>query len=766
MRRFTAAAALVSLFVLPLRSFAEPSEELPLPEDNSAIIMNFEGVELTAFIKFISKVTGRNFVFGDKIEGTVSVVSPTPVDPEQAFVLFQSVLSTQGLTTIDEGVVTRIVAVKDARTSGATVLDGEEQSAGFATRLIPLKYVTAGDVARVLAPQVSKDGSLVPYEGTNTIIVSDSAGNLARVAEMVAAMDIPGHEEVVAVIPLKHAEAVRMAEQIVEILMTGGGGGGGRRKGGGDDKDKNPSASPLELGFKITPDERTNSLIVLAPSGEMKRIRSLAHNLDTELRPGDERVHVYYAKNADAEDLVDVVSGMILGSKARGRTNRKKDDSALNPSSSQGLATSQPPPSASDDSVSITADPATNAVIVEGAAQEWKTILSLLEKLDIPRPQVFIEAILIEASTNNAKALGFDFQGALDVGAGDILLRSNIAELGQAFINPLSLGGLVAAAASDKQVELPDGTKIPANYALLQALDSTNDVEVLSAPTLLTLDNQQAEIIVGQNIPFITGRATDIANIDNVFTTVERRDVGIKLRVRPQVSEGDVVILEVEQEVSALVRNSLLDKDIAQVGPTTTIRSAKTTVSCGDGRTAVIGGLLSNRNQNGESKVPLLGDIPFLGKLFRYTRDEDEKVNLIVFLTPHVIRTTRDLDFVSSDRRSSFRGEMRDPTTPLPGEAAPPPPEGEKVTAIRATVGGTAATTMRPETRTAPPARRAPEPVREVAPATGAKAAPTRESSAVADSDAPRSDSTYRHAASGNERVYPLNKDTRERAPF
>ncbi len=759
------------------------SQELPVPADKSAIVMNFENVELTAFIKFISKVTGRNIVFGDKIEGTVSVVSPTPVNVEQAFAMFQSVLATQGLTTVDEGAVMRIVPTKDARTAGTAVVDGGRTTAGFATRLISLRYVNAGDIARVLAPQVSKDGSIVPYEGTNTVIISDSASNLTRLSEMVAVMDIPGHEQVIQVIPLRHAEAVRTSDQIVDLLLGQSGGGGRRRGGGGggggggEEKEKNLTTSPLQLGFKITPDERTNSLIVIAPAAEMARVRALAAGLDTEIRPGEERIHVYYAKNADAESLVEVISAMLQGTKGQTRRKAGKKDepnqsslSSMQPASSQSLAQSSPssPPSASNDVVSITADPATNAVIVDGPKQEWNTILNLLQKLDIPRPQVFIEAIIIEASANKAKALGLDYQAVASVGAGDLLLRSNIAQLGSAFVNPLALGGLVAAAASDKTVTLPDGTELPANYALLQALDSTSDIEVLSAPTMLTLDNQEAEIIVGQNIPFVTGRTADITNIENVFTQVERKDVGIKLRVRPQVAEGDLVVLEVQQEVSALVRQNQSAQEVVQVGPTTTIRSASTTVSVGDGRTVVIGGLISNRGEAGESRVPVLGDIPLIGRLFRYERKDKEKVNLIIFLTPHVIRSPRDLDFVSADRRAQFRSQMRDPSTLLPGD--PVTVEREQRTELethtkpavvksKTTVKTTTpvSTKVQETTTVAPAAVKASPPVEEqVAPAP-AKAA----------DDAARDHSTYRHSANEKaSRTYPLDKDTRERAPF
>lgn len=765
------AAALGGVLAAPPAARAADDKDLPAPADPNAIVMNFENVELTAFIKFISKVTGRNIVFGDKIEGTVSVVSPTPVDAEQAFAMFQSVLATQGLTTVDEGAVMRIVPIKDARTSGSTVVEGGRPDAGFATRLVPLRYVNAADIARVLTPLVSKDGSIVPYEGTNTVILSDTSSNLARLAGMIEVMDIPGHEQTIAVIPLRYADAERTAEQVVEILLGPATGGGRRRGGGGgsggDEKDKgaSSSASSQQLGFKITPDERTNSLVVMAPAVEMARIRNLVRGLDTELRPGEERVHVYYARNADAESMVEVVSAMILGSKAR--TRRDRGDAKEQPASSQAMSSPSSPPAASNENVSITADPATNSVIVDGSASEWKTVLGLLEKLDIPRPQVFIECIIVEASAKRAKALGFDYQAAIDAGAGDILLRSNIAQLSSAFVNPLALAGLVAGAASDKQIELPDGTEIPANYVLLQAIDAVNDIEVLSAPTMLTLDNQQAEIIVGENIPFITGRTTDITNVNNIFTQVERRDVGIKMRVRPQVAEGDLVVLEVQQEVSAVVRAGLTEAQLLQLGPVTTVRSASTTVSVADGRTVVIGGLMSNRLEDGNQKVPLLGDIPWLGRLFTYKRRDGEKVNLIVFLTPHVIRSPRDLSVVSTDRRERFRSGMYRPETPLPGEAAPPPNPDPKAKPVRGIAGASPAGYGVEES--VPGA----EPVPEAAPraiqpaAAPVETPPAAGAAPQAGSAAPRHESTYRHSTTDrNNRIYPLNRDTRERAPF
>ncbi len=611
------------------------------PADDGGLTINFEDVELPVFIKFISKVTGRNFVFSDKVSGTVTVVSPQRVTAEEAFAVFQSVLAVRGLTMIEDGVVTRVVPLKEARAGGSGMTSGDAPAGAFATRLIPLEHVEAEDLVGILTPLVSREGSLVAYAATNTLIATDTVGNLSRVAEVVSSLDIPSHEESAEVIGLEYADAATLATQIADVLTTT------RPLRGRLDKEK--GGSVLRPTFKIVPDKRTNSLIVIAGKTDRAKIRDLIAGLDTPLQPGEERINVYYAKYAQAKDLVDVVSGMTSG---RRRITPAKGDLRTGAAGGAGLALGEP--------VSITADVATNAVIVNASARDYGTIKSLLESLDIERPQVFVEAIVAEVSVDRSKALGFEFQGGGDLGNGIGLGRTNLANLGAALSNPASLAGLILAATSDRTIQVPDGqggfVEIPAQVALFQALEQDKDIEVLSAPTVLTLDNEQAKIVVGQNVPFVTSRGVDIANVENVFTTVQRQDVGIKLTITPQVSEGDVVMLEVQEEVSAVVPSEILDEN--QVGPTTTIRSADTTVSVADGHTAVIGGLISNSLTRRGSKVPILGDIPLLGRLFRADADSGSKVNLIVFLTPHIIRNAGDMGEISKDRADRFRQQV------------------------------------------------------------------------------------------------------------
>jgi general secretion pathway protein D len=649
-------AVLVAVAVTAWSGLTANAQSTRQPDAEGKVQIHFEDVDLPVFVNFISKLTGRNFVFSEKIGGTVTIISPEPVTVEQAFAVFQSVLHTRGLTTIDDGIVARVVPLKEARNSGGPVIDTKPGVTGYATRLIPLQHVSVEQASEALQGLVSRDGSLVPYGATNTLIVTDTVSSLQRIAAVVQAIDTPRHEQAVEVIALEHADAATMSEHISTILQQGGiaRAPATKEKGVAADAGRGQSA-----GVRVVPDTRTNSLIALGTAIELKRVRELVSGLDNPLRPGDARLHVYKARYADASQLADVISTMVgarvqrVAAPTPSRTGRDEPARPVASPISAG-ATSAP---GFEAGIVISSDTATNSVLVNASIQDYRTIESLLVGLDIERPQVFVEVIIAEVSLNKSEQLGFEWQLGGDVGDATILTRSNLASLGAAFINPASLSGLILAAASEATIELPDGTEIPAQAALFTALASDQDVEILSAPTLLTLDNQKAEILVGENVPFVTGQGVDISNVENVFTTVERQDVGIKLTVTPQVAEGDIVVLEVQQEVSRVIFQPLLDANV--VGPTTSKRSASTTVSVADGRTAVIGGLISNSVAARATKVPILGDIPFLGRLFRADGVTDEKVNLIIFLTPHVIRSRSDLAKVSTERQGRFEGSLQ-----------------------------------------------------------------------------------------------------------
>jgi general secretion pathway protein D len=475
---------------------------------------------------------------------------------------------------------------------------------------------------------------------------------------------------------LRYADASELAETIQQALED-------RAAPGGQPAAGKPAPSAQLKAFKLTPDVRTNTLIVSAPPDQLQQIKALVERLDVPLPAGSGRVHVYYLKYANAEDMLPVlldVTGAAGGASgarqprqpgqqgvgSQGR-NRRQNGSSLRRSSqsrqqqrqvNQPAGGQQGQQSAIDfaGDVRITSDPATNSLVVAAAPEDFEILRGVIEKLDIRRRQVYVEAIILEVTLDRIRQLGIELQGATGLPNGVGVGRTNLGRLNSALTNPGSLAGLVLAGLSEQTVTLPDGTTVPAQAALLTALDNSNDVNILSAPNILTTDNEEAEIIVGQNVPFVASRATSETNLNNTFATIEREDVGITLRLTPQISEGAMVRLALFEEVSAIIPNVLLDAN--EVGPTTTVRSASTTINVRDGQTIVIGGLISDAINARESKVPYLAEIPVIGNLFKTTERNKNKINLLIFLTPHIIKDEQDAAEVSIAERDRFRDLM------------------------------------------------------------------------------------------------------------
>jgi general secretion pathway protein D len=317
----------------------------------------------------------------------------------------------------------------------------------------------------------------------------------------------------------------------------------------------------------------------------------------------------------------------------------------------------------------------------------------VIDQLDVQRRQVYVEAIILEVSVDRARELGIELQGATSINDWGVGLgRVNLKDLNTALTDPASLSGLLLAAASNKTIELPDGTRVPAQVALLRAVQRSRDINVLSAPTLLTADNQEAEILVGQNVPFIASRATDAANLNNLFATVEREDVGITLRLTPQISEGDSVRLDIYEEVSAIVPSEAGNPNL--VGPTTSVRSASTTVVAKSGQTVVIGGLISDNARRERRSVPYLENLPVLGNFFRSDEDTSNKINLLIFLTPHIVRDEAEIAQYSVGERDRFRGFLKKYKTPpqwqqqLDRPSFTPPPDKQSGGVLLPGTGG------------------------------------------------------------------------------
>jgi general secretion pathway protein D len=651
------------------------------PEAN--IALNFQDVDLPVLARFVSEVTGRNFILDDRVRGTVTIISPTRITPEEAYLVFQSVLQVKGFTTVPSGNFVKIVPVREGRES-AIPTDGRAGDE-LVTRILPLRYADAAAVIPVLQPLVSKDGVLTAYPPTNRLVVVDSSPNVERLAGLLRDLDVPHSERATDTVALRYAPADELAARLRQTLASEGPGGS---------------------GLRVVPETRTNSLLLAGSPADVARARALVGRLDVAM-PGASQLHVFRLRYAQAESLVRVLS-QLLGlpppppepEKPRGSLiMRTRAEQQGPPPIGYDGSMGEPPPPAQpapprpqpvstgtgstiplEAPVRVTADPATNTLIVSATSADWETLKRVIGDLDVRRRQVFVEAIILEASTDKLRQLGIELQGAGSLGPSTVGFgQVNLSALGTAVMDPTSLPGLILAAASNKMVTLPSGQQVPAYTLLLTALETESDVDVLSAPNMVTTDNEDAEIVVGRNVPFLASRSTSASNLSNLFTTVERHDVGITLRLTPRITAEDFVHLTLFEEVSDIdpIPNPAVG-DPNQVGPITTIRSASTVVGARDSQTVVIGGLLADTVRLDERGVPFLKDVPVLGNLFKRDENHRVKTNLLVFLTPHVIANDQQMVENSLREREQMPARVRrSPILHGPSWHAPQgPPDG------------------------------------------------------------------------------------------
>ncbi len=718
----------------------------PLALEEEGISMNFQDVDIAVLVKLISDITKRNFIVDEKVRGKITIISPGKISKDEAYLVFQSVLQVKGFTTVQSGTIIKIVATKDAKTNTIdTVLPGTIVTPRdeYITRLVHLKHVDSNNMVSVLQQFISPDGLLAAYPPTNTLIMIDTAAQTDRVSKILNQLDIEGQEQDIELVRLNYAFAGDIASLLQQLLedpgSSSGGGGAGApatQPGAAPDARLRRGTAPRtgasgtsgaisggatpEHAFKIIPDERTNSLIIVAGKTEAKKIKDLISRLDVPLPLGTGRIHVYYLKYANAFELLPVlgstvgggVGGVGLGAGGFGglggiRNGSARSSGGLGGSSRGGLGGGgggiggiggfggggfggvgggfgqvggfgggvggfgggvgggfgnqiggfgQPGSisgrrtgggqggqgglpgqqnSEFEGQVRLSADPSTNALIINASPQDFETLREVIDKLDVRRRQVYVEAIIAEVAVDATRELGIELQGATGLPNGVGVGRTNLNGAINQLLNPTNLSGLVLAAASSQTVTV-GGVAVPAQQVILRALQSRADANILSAPTVLTMDNQQAEIVSGQNVPFIASRSTTEVNLSNTFATIERRDVGITLRITPQISEGGQVRLDIFQEVSDVISND------PQLGPTTTIRSASTSVVTRDEQTVVIGGIIFDAAAKNIAGVPYISEIPFIGNFFRYETVRNRKTNLLIFLTPHIIRNERD----------------------------------------------------------------------------------------------------------------------------
>ncbi|MEO6354568.1 MAG: type II secretion system secretin GspD [Burkholderiaceae bacterium] len=622
--------------------------------DNEATL-NFVGADIEAVIKAVGHYTNTTFIIDPRVKGTINLVAEKALTKAQAFGLLASALRLQGYAMVAGDGFTKVVPEADAKLQasptqvrgGAVRLKGDQ----IGTRIFRLNYESAGNMVAVLRPLISPNNTINANPGNNSLVITDYADNLNRLGKIIAALDAPANSDL-DVVPIRYAVAGDIAVMVNKLLESG-------------------AAAPGTTGGQVNliADSRTNAVIVRAPSlARANLAKSLIAKLDQPTaQPGN--VHVVYLKNADATKLALTLRS-VVGSDgtAPGSTPTQYAAPVQNTANGTTGMAGAMPPSATPATLSaggaagfIQADTATNALIITAAEPIYRNLRTVIDQLDVRRAQVYIESLIVEVTADKAAEFGIQWLGLSGDGTSNYRVGGGTS---------FSTGGdniisQAVARSTPPGIPLPPGGGLTLGVfrqingalglgALARALESDANTNILSTPNLITLDNEEAKIIVGQNVPFITGQYTTQASGGgagvNPFQTIERKDVGLSLRVRPQISEGGTVKMAIYQETSAVQSTA------NAAGIITSKRSIETNVLADDGQIIVLGGLIEDTVGDGAEKVPLLGDIPIIGNLFKYQKRSRKKTNLMVFLRPTVIRSSEQSARMAADRYDYIRG--------------------------------------------------------------------------------------------------------------
>ena len=596
------------------------------------ISFDFEDAELRAVIQAVAEFTGRNFLVDPTVDGKVTVVAPEPLTEEEAYRVFQSVLEVNGYVTVEAGGVTKIVPEDKGKLGGVFPPEHTARADDVITRVIHLDHVRAERLVPILRPLMPAYGHLAGDAKSGALILTDRAANVERLVNIVKRLDRPARTGEVELVALTHASAEELAQLFSRLHQVA------------------DAEGAAVNGAAIIADPRTNSLIIKADADTRKELKSLATALDAPAS-GRGNTHVIYLKNASAENLVQVL-----------------ESSLKNVAESEGGSIAR--------NISIKADPETNALVVTATQSDFTILEQVIRKLDVRRLQVYVEALIAEVDARTTQEIGVQF-GVGDgvrsdrrgiVGATNLGTVSG-STLAEVLANPLAAGAGLSLGYVDGIITLPDGTEVHNLNALAKALEGQSDANVLSTPNILTMDNEEAEITVGQNVPFITGSFSQISQgtaVENPFQTIQRKDVGLTLRIKPQITEGSAIKMEIFQEVSNVAQRGEA-RDIV-----TNTRSLSTTIVAENNQMVVLGGLIQDDVSNTVQKVPLLGDVPVLGQLFRYKNRTRKKTNLLVFLRPQVIRGPKDMDEPTRDKYE-YLGRLTDREVFRESDDAGPP---------------------------------------------------------------------------------------------
>lgn len=600
------------------------------------VAFNFVDVDLPAITKFISEITKKNFIYDERVKGKVTIITPSKLSIEDAFNLFTSVLELKGFTVIPTGFdAYKIIPSTEVKQRGVSLAkDKQPVNESFIARLISLTNISSEDALRFIQPLISKDGHASSFGPGNLILVIDSGLNIEKISTILNNIDQPMVKEGPEIIFLQHSSA----DAIAKILNEG------LRK-------TRPAVQPISMDEpKAIADQRLNAVVLFGDRGARQSMKSLISLLDIKAPDTLGRINIYFLENADATELAKVLDNILKGSQLQ--KQQITGGAAVTPFEAVG-------------GISITADKASNSLIIVASPADYYNLSQIIKQLDRKRRQVYVEAMIIEASIDNLRELGMKWRltakhkgEPVIIGGFGTISSSSITNIIQG-LEGVSLGGLgnfirdIPITTIDERGNVISNNITIPGFAALFSLNEFKDViNILSTPQILTSDNKEAEIVVGENVPFISKRERDLTTTNTVLSSIERKDVGITLKLTPQITEGDYVKLDIYQEISSLKQTS--ENILINVGPTTTKRSTKTSVVVKDGQTVVIGGLIQERDEININKMPLLGDIPLLGMIFRNEQKSKKKTNLLVFLTPYIVKEPEKIAQITSDKQREF----------------------------------------------------------------------------------------------------------------
>lgn len=638
------------------------------PAANQATL-NFVGADIESVVRAIGHFTGNTFVIDPRVKGMVNLVSEKPVTKAQAFDMLSSVLRLQGFSVVRTATYVKVVPEADAKLQASPVQTGQVRGDQMATQIFRLSHESAAGLVTVLRPLISPNNTIAADPTNNTLVITDYADNLKRLSRIIASLDTPAVAEM-EVIKLEHAIAMDLAVTASRLL------------------DQGSAPGVADTGrVMLLADARTNSVIIRAPTeAKGKLARTLIAKLDQPTTlPGN--VHVVYLRNAEASKLAQVLRAVVAGESgtlSTGQAQTVAPPPVVQPGGGPPAAASSPAPQqgplpSGGAAGFIQADTTTNTLIITANERVYRNLRAIIDQLDARRAQVYVESLIVEVSADKAAELGIQWAGVSGDGGSNyrVGVLTGFSSEGNNLISQ------AASVLGTNKTPLPPGNGLTAALfrqrdgalglgLLARALEKNVKANILSMPNLLTLDNEEARIIVGQNVPFITGQFTTAASAGaagvNPFQTIERRDIGLSLRVRPQISEGGTVKMAIYQETSSIQQSTTS-------GLITSKRSIETNVLVDDGQIIVLGGLIEDTVNDTVEKVPGLGDIPFLGYLFRYQSKRRGKTNLMVFLRPIVVRNEVQSVALASDRYDYLRGSQRaiqpEPNALLPRTDSP-----------------------------------------------------------------------------------------------